>query len=178
MVPPAPDAPAEALCPADVREHGSAPGCAGCPQQQQCIQMANMGEHRQREIDLAKAVWRATLSRVDAVFLMLACKGGVGKSTLSAQFAGYLASLGLRVGVVDGDVCGPSQPALWGVTDQNVRVEDDKWLPVSVPMRIDAEGNEGDGLPPIKLLSSGCMTDSGEQAIAYGGDRKKGAWVV
>lgn len=44
-------------------------------------------------------------------------KGGVGKSTVTANLAVELAKMGYRVGVLDADIYGPSQPTLFGVED-------------------------------------------------------------
>ena len=43
-------------------------------------------------------------------------KGGVGKSTVSANIACALAAAGKRVGLLDADVYGPSQPRMLGVS--------------------------------------------------------------
>ena len=43
-------------------------------------------------------------------------KGGVGKSTVACNLAVGLAKLGLRIGVLDADLFGPSMPKLFGVT--------------------------------------------------------------
>jgi len=52
-------------------------------------------------------------------------KGGVGKSTVAASLAMALADAGYRVGVLDADIYGPSQPALFGVEDYVPTAESD-----------------------------------------------------
>lgn len=55
------------------------------------------------------------LAGVSRVVAIHSGKGGVGKSTLTAQLALVLAQRGLKVGVLDADVYGPSLPTLFGV---------------------------------------------------------------
>ena len=80
-------------------------------------------------------------------------KGGVGKSTLTANLAIALARMGKRVGIVDADIYGPSQPTLFG-TSEKPQAEKEKLIPVEV---------QG-----IRLLSVGQLV-SAETALAWRG---------
>ncbi len=80
-------------------------------------------------------------------------KGGVGKSTLTANLAVALARMGKRVGIVDADIYGPSQPTLFGTTEKPEAVKE-KLIPVEV---------QG-----IKLLSVGQLV-SADTALAWRG---------
>ncbi len=88
-------------------------------------------------------------------------KGGVGKSTVSANLAIALKNLGRRVGMVDADIYGPSQPTLFGVVGQRPIARDKLLVPVETPY----------GVP---LLSMGQLVEPG-QAIAWRGPMAAGA---
>ena len=82
-------------------------------------------------------------------------KGGVGKSTLTANLAVALARMGRKVGIVDADVYGPSQPMLLDAENQRPQARDQTLLPV--------ESEFG-----VRLLSMGQLVEPG-RAIAWRG---------
>ncbi len=61
------------------------------------------------------------LEEIDQIIVVLANKGGVGKSTVSANLAAGLAREGFRVGVADADVHGPNQSRFFGFAGANIR---------------------------------------------------------
>ena len=102
------DAPAE--CPGTASQSaGKASACAGCPNQQLCAS----GEAAKPDPAIAQIAER--LACVRHKILVLSGKGGVGKSTFSAQLAMGLAGMDHQVGLLDIDICGPSQPRMMGV---------------------------------------------------------------
>lgn len=103
-----------------------------------------------------------TSQRVSRKLIAVASgKGGVGKSTVAANLAIGLARLGRRVGLVDADIYGPSQPKIMGIEGRKPEAHDKKLVPLATPY----------GVP---LLSMGGLVAEG-QAIAWRGPMTAGA---
>lgn len=73
-----------------------------------------------------------TLDSVDTVIAVSSCKGGVGKSTVAAHLARAMVRQGLRVGLLDADVYGPSVPTLFNLHNPQMYVQDGKLIPIKV----------------------------------------------
>ncbi len=97
---------------------------------------------------------------VDRIIAVASGKGGVGKSTVSANLACALAAEGRRVGLLDADVYGPSQPRMLGVSGRPAS-PDGKTI---LPMR-----NHG-----VTMMSIGLMVGEG-QAVVWRGPMLMGA---
>ncbi|CAN5581237.1 Mrp/NBP35 family ATP-binding protein [soil metagenome] len=72
------------------------------------------------------------LPQVKNVIAVGAGKGGVGKSTVALNIAVGLSRFGAAVGVMDGDIYGPSMPTLLGIRGQAANVRGNKLIPFNV----------------------------------------------
>ncbi|WP_340108015.1 Mrp/NBP35 family ATP-binding protein [Pikeienuella sp. HZG-20] len=91
---------------------------------------------------------------VERIIVIGSGKGGVGKSTVSANIAVALAMEGWRVGLLDSDVYGPSQPRMLGIDGRPVAPDGE----TIVPLR-------GYG---VKCMSMGFLTGENESVIWRG----------
>ena len=101
------------------------------------------GGQAEREIPFAKP---GSLTRVYAI---ASGKGGVGKSSITANLAAALADEGLKVGVVDADVHGFSIPRMLGVEHRPTQVDDLILPPVAHEVKVISVGMFVPGNQPV-----------------------------
>jgi Mrp family chromosome partitioning ATPase/predicted Fe-Mo cluster-binding NifX family protein len=99
------------------------------------------------------------LDRIARVFIVLSGKGGVGKSTVAVNLALSLSLRGLRTGILDVDIHGPSVPKLLGLSGIRAGVTNEEIVPIEV-------------YGQIKVVSMGLLLDGNEQAVIWRGPMK------
>jgi len=132
------------------------------------IDVTGFSAHARETLEAAAKEAMLSVSGVDAARVALTAekrgrriiavgsgKGGVGKSTLSANLAVALRRMGRKVGLVDADIYGPSQSRLLGTEGARPTAQGQKMDPVISPL----------GVP---MLSMGQLVKPG-QAIAWRG---------
>eukprot|EP00041_Stephanoeca_diplocostata_P017945 m.371658 g.371658 ORF g.371658 m.371658 type:complete len:385 (-) comp20868_c0_seq6:4610-5764(-) len=144
-------------CPGtDSDQAGKAASCQGCPNQAICASAKPQGP----DPDLVPIANR--MSGVKHKILVLSGKGGVGKSTVSAQLSYALAANeDTQVGLMDVDICGPSIPKIMGLEGESVHRSQSGWSPVFV------EDN-------LAVMSVGFLLPSNSSAVIWRGAKKNG----
>ena len=101
---------------------------------------------------------KMVLAGVKNIIAVVSGKGGVGKSTVAANFALSLAEGGATVGLMDADIYGPSVPIMFGVRGLRPMMKDVDGKGVIVPLN-----KYG-----IKLMSIGLLVDE-KNAVVWRG---------
>lgn len=101
---------------------------------------------------------KTILTGVKNIIAVVSGKGGVGKSTVSANLALALAQGGAKVGLMDADIYGPSQHIMFGVRGERPLMKDDGGKGLILP--IEKFG--------IKMMSIGLLIDE-KQAVVWRG---------
>ncbi|MCD6328132.1 P-loop NTPase [bacterium] len=104
---------------------------------------------------------REQLSVIKHKVLVLSGKGGVGKSTVAVNLAAFLAGQGMKVGLLDIDIHGPSVPELLGLKSATVEGRDGKLLPVMSGQN-------------LKVMSIGFLIRNPDEAVIWRGPMKYG----
>ena len=101
------------------------------------------------------------LPGVKNLVLVMSGKGGVGKSTVAANLTMSLARQGLRVGLLDADIYGPSVPTMFGISGR--------------PSSIDGKSIEPLERFGVKLMSIGFLLEDPKAAVVWRGPMLHGA---
>lgn len=101
---------------------------------------------------------RDVLKGVKNIIAVASGKGGVGKSAISSNIAAALALSGARVGILDGDVYGPSQPTMFDLKDKQLEAVEREGKVIAYPL-------EQYG---IKVASMGMLMNRDQAAIVRG----------
>jgi ATP-binding protein involved in chromosome partitioning len=129
-------------------ENGIAAALTGMPGVEE-LELIQPEPPKQQKVNAPQAI-----PGVAAVVPVASGKGGVGKSTVAVNLALGLAALGLKVGLLDLDLYGPSLPLMLGLTQAQPEATEDKLLPIA------AHG--------LKTMSIGFMVDAGKALIWRG----------
>lgn len=108
-----------------------------------------------KSVDKQSTSPRQTIKNIIAIS---SGKGGVGKSTVTANLAAALSGLGLKVGVLDADIYGPSMPKMFGV--ENYLPEAIKKDGRDIILPADRDG--------IKIMSIGFFIPAGDALVWRG----------
>lgn len=106
------------------------------------------------------------LRSIKHIILVLAGKGGVGKSSVTTQLALnlYNTAPNTKVGVLDVDLTGPSIPRMFGVDDNGVHQSSDGWVPVY------ADGS----IARLACMSVGFLLKNKGDSVVWRGPKKNG----
>ena len=103
-----------------------------------------------------------SLDKIKHKIVVLSGKGGVGKSTVSANLALSLAEKGYEVGLLDSDIHGPSIPKMLGLEDKRPESSEAGITPISA-------------LPKLKVMSMGFLIPDKDAPVIWRGPMKMGA---
>eukprot|EP01083_Nonionella_stella_P214973 774145_1 len=138
---------------------GKVSSCTGCPNQTACASGKYLAEAEATKKSESQIL--ARLENVTNILLILSGKGGVGKSTISAQLAWSLCYYGYDVGILDIDICGPSIARMMGVENEQVHKSQFGWTPVYRKTN-------------LSVMSVAFLLSHKNDAIIWRGPRKNG----
>ena len=132
--------------------------CDSCGEESCSAKKQGKNENQEEYADRRRL--QARLCRIQHKIVVLSGKGGVGKSTVAVNLATALALHGLRVGLLDVDIHGPSVPTMLGLEGESLK------------------GNPGELFPVefggLKVMSLGFLLQNPDDAVIWRGPMKMG----
>ncbi len=132
--------------------------CSSCSDSSCSAKKQGANETKEEYADRQRLA--ARLCRIQNKIVVLSGKGGVGKSTVAVNLATALALNGLRVGLLDVDIHGPSVPTMLGLEGASLK------------------GNPGELFPVefggLKVMSLGFLLQNPDDAVLWRGPMKMG----
>ena len=108
---------------------------------------------------------KKNMAKIKHKIVVISGKGGVGKTTVAVNLATSLASVGLRVGVLDVDITGPNVAKMFGISPElkpKVDPEAKKFYPITGPLN-------------VKVMSMAFLTMNPDEPVIWRGPMKMGA---
>jgi len=105
------------------------------------------------------------MDKIKHKIVIISGKGGVGKTTVAINLAMSLASVGLRVGILDVDITGPNVIKMLGISPElkpRVDVEAKKFYPIDGPLK-------------LKVMSMAFLTLTPDEPVIWRGPMKMSA---
>ena len=122
------------------------------------------GSNIAAQVDAQNARLRQRLAPIRRKIAVVSGKGGVGKSTVTANVAAVMATQGLRIGVLDADVNGPCMGKLLGVRGRSLQTSPDGIIPPEGPLG-------------IKVVSMDLLLPSDETPVTWQGPTQQESFM-
>jgi len=135
----------------ECKENGS---CSTCQQ----ASARSVEEQRRHQEELL----RHRLTTIKHRLMIMSGKGGVGKSTVSANLAWALAKRGYKIGLLDADIHGPNIPLMLGVEGRRLAMSPEGIEPLEVT-------------PGLKVVSMSFLLHDSDTPVIWRGPLKMGA---